>query len=269
MKSGDSIYVNELKEIQLDILSAVDEFCRNNNIRYTMSCGTLLGAVRHRGYIPWDDDIDTFMLREDYNQFIKLFPELYQGKYSLSCIERVDVDRVYASVYDTRTIKYEGNATKSSVGIFIDVFPVDDVPDDNKEWLCYKRKLYFFSWLRNIKFLKWSDNRGGGKNIFLYICKLLIIPIPFKWILKHMNVYAQKNNGKGYHMVYETCYGIGYERPFKKEYFDDIIDYPFEDRIFKGFKNADEYLTNTFGDYMQYPPEDERVSTHVYRAYWK
>ena len=70
-------------------------------------------------------------------------------------------------------------------------------------------------------------------------------------------------------MVYETCYGIGYERPFRKDFFDEIIDYPFEDRIFKGFKNADEYLRNTFGDYMRYPPEEKRVSTHVFYAYWK
>ena len=111
-----------VKEIQMDILSSVDTFCKENNIRYFISGGTLIGAVRHKGYIPWDDDIDIMMLRKDYNKFVHDFGT--KGKYCVLAPElNMHFPFPFAKVEDTSTVLIENMATPWEMGINIDVFP--------------------------------------------------------------------------------------------------------------------------------------------------
>lgn len=270
MLTTRSIKVEELKAIQLDILCFFDKFCRDNEINYSLACGTLLGAVRHKGYIPWDDDIDVYMLRDDYSKFIDLFDTCENGPYKLSWFPKIkEFDRVYANLYDSRTTLIEGRQHEFETGVFIDIFPLDDVPDNQKEWKKYKKKLFSYFWLRNIKVLRWSKKRNLGKNIFLYICKFLFFPLKLHSILSSMYSFIIQNNGKGYSHVYQSSYGIENENPLDKTLFYDIVDYEFEGKLFKGISNSDEYLKTLYGDYMQLPPVEKRVSTHSFQAYWK
>ena len=115
--------VEELRSIQLEILLSLHEFCTQNNINYSLAAGSLIGAVRHKGFIPWDDDIDVYLLREDYKKLEQLFPLVYQNKYSLVTINRDSQwTRSYGKLYDNRTVEEEDVTNKYTIGIGIDVF---------------------------------------------------------------------------------------------------------------------------------------------------
>ena len=267
---GPEIGLDELKVIQMDVLQAIDKFCRDNAITYSLACGTMLGAIRHGGYIPWDDDIDIYLLRTDYERLMAIFPETYNDYYSISSLERnAKWDKPYAKAFDIRTVVIGENKNDVSCGVDIDIFPVDDVPDDEKTWMNYdkkRRKLYtkycqifgraplkkeplcILRWVRR-NYLKWFISR--------------------RQIAERLDRYSKIWNGRGYSRVFECCQGALQKRPFKKEIFDKIKDYPFENRSFMGFDNYDEYLRNGFGDYMTLPPVEKRVSHHRFKAYWK
>ena len=127
------ITVEELKKFQLEILGVVADFCEKNNIKYWIDSGTLLGAIRHKGYIPWDDDIDVGMLREDYNKFSKIFNEK-NNRYKFVCIENTpDLFVPHGKVCDTTTELYEPDETGHKTSINIDIFVYDNAPDDDKQ----------------------------------------------------------------------------------------------------------------------------------------
>ena len=139
------IETEELKRIQVDILKDIHEFCSINNIHYSLAYGTLLGAIRHQGYIPWDDDIDIMMLRSDYEKFIHTFPGSF--KHLSICAPELDLNYYapYANVWDNRTILDEGinNADHrgKTIGIKIDVFPIDKT-SSSRLFEFYSRILY-------------------------------------------------------------------------------------------------------------------------------
>lgn len=258
--------IDETKRIQTEVLSAVDSFCRDNNIKYSLSCGTLLGAVRHKGYIPWDDDIDICLYRDEYNRFINTFPETYKGVYKLKSIEReCTYDRPYAIAYDDSTILIEG---KDIWGVKIDIFPIDDVPDDEDERIRYDRKR------RRLQkfYLYTSINEGKTwfKTLFFKGLRFLTLLYSRRRIAEKLDSLSQLHNGKGYSRCYENSAGYGVnERPYKKSIFNDLVLYQFEDKNFLGFSDADSYLRATYGDYMILPPIEERVTHHNYKAYKK
>ena len=260
----------ELKKLQMEIMDNVDCFCREYGIRYSIACGTMLGAIRHGGYIPWDDDIDIYMLREDYSRFEELFPEVYNEHFSLFSLKRSqDSNLAFIKVYDTRTICYELNSKLKNPGVCIDVFPIDDVPDDEKEWQKYnecRRKL--------ILDLRHSGLRLSKINSFVKNCGVLFYGIKYLFtnrrkIAERIEYMAQIHNEKGYKRCFECTLGMNVKHPFRKSLFDELIDIPFEDRLYKGFKNYDEFLTCVFGNYKLLPPPEKRISYHTFDAYWK
>lgn len=264
------IEIEERKQIQMDILEAVDRFCFKYDIKYSIACGTLLGAVRHGGYIPWDDDIDIYMLREDYERFEKLFPFLWEEKYELVSLKRnKNWNNLFSKVCDTRTLVVERILAQDGIGINIDIFPIDDVPDSDEEWRRFnsKRRKDFEKTRRSAMCV--SPNRPWWQNLFIRVLKIRFAFFsPHKFSL-YRNRMIQQFNGKGYKHVFETSSGMRVKSPFPKELFDKIIKIPFENRSFCCFENYNEYLTDTFGDYMRLPPAEKRISFHTYDTYWK
>ena len=124
--------LEEIQGILLDIMTDIDSFCRENNIRYIISSGTLLGAVRHKGFIPWDDDADMFMPREDFDRFVKI----YKGrKYHLLYNTRNEKEffaAAYAKISDPGTANAAEKKSKCRYGVNVDIFPLDSVPEDPK-----------------------------------------------------------------------------------------------------------------------------------------
>ncbi|WP_455585724.1 LicD family protein [Bacteroides sp.] len=260
-----------VKDLQLDVLSALDSFCQEHNITYTIIDGTLLGAVRHRGYIPWDDDIDIAFDRKNYDRLILEFPKSFDGKYEILSLERdSEWDRAYAFMYDNRTIlTYSNNASKQT-GVGIDLFPVDEVPEDETSWNILKKRMAFLSKLSALKSsTQFSISRSIITNVIAGICKIVLIPVSKRTIALWQDSLAKSNNGKGYTLGYEVAFGLGASSRFHLKDFKDVVEYPFEDRYFKGLKNADSVLTDTYGDYMQLPPVEKRITHHSFVAYWK
>ena len=258
----------ELRSIQLDILKDVHAFCVSHHIRYSMAYGTLLGAVRHQGYIPWDDDIDVMMPREDYNRFIQT--------YKNNCFRVVDmsVDAGYilphAKVEDTRTVMEEFSEGESVYGVYIDVFPLDGIPDDLLERKAFYRRKSLWNELYNLKIVKVRKGRSFVKNMVLAISHILLSFISARSIAQHMSSMATKYQGqKTAYMGIVARADSRIEEAIPSRYFDEYVSLTFEHLNAMGIKAYNEYLTASYGDYMQLPPVELRVSHHIYTAYWK
>lgn len=263
------INIDELRCLQLDILTYVDCFCAENKITYTIGYGTLLGAVRHKGYIPWDDDIDICMLREEYNKFIRLFPDNYKGRYSLLSIEKnPDWHIPFAKIYDSRTSATNIATKIREHGVSIDIFPIDDVPDNENEWQKFHKMILLLLRMKTIKGLKLGHIKGFLKKIHYLFFKVLLLPVPYKYLVLRIHKFAQTNNNKGRNRVFQCCAKSNEKKPLKKEIFHNIIDFSFEGRIFKGIADYNSFLSNAYGEYMKLPPIEKRYSHKTTNYYW-
>lgn len=263
------IDLDELKLIQLDILSVIDGFCRDNDIKYSLGCGSMLGAARHKGYIPWDDDIDIYLLRSEYEKLVMLFPESLMHVKLASLQRDKKWDRAYSKAYDDRT-EMQDAGNKYRIGIGIDVFPIDTVPDNSEDWLRYdkirRRYQRLYEWKISMPFRK---GREWWKYLFLPFTKLVLLPFSTRRIAQFLERYSMKYRGLNSPYVFECCQGIFQKRPFKRTALDNLIDMPFEDRVVLGMKDYDEYLSNAYGDWRKLPPMEKRVAHHVFDAWWK
>lgn len=267
----DRIDVDGLKAIQLDILKAVHVFCQTNGIQYSLSSGTLIGAVRHKGYIPWDDDIDICLLREDYIKLEKAFPSLLDGKYEfLSLARNRKWDRPWGKIHDTRTLLNE-NARHSmkGMGIGIDVFIMDDVPDDFTLFSRWNKMRVFLVYLWVLKALRLDRERGFFKNTIVLCSRILLLPFSHRRLALAIDSFIQRPNGKGFARVFESCDSLKALSNQQKSNFDSYTELEFEGLCFCVMGGYDDYLHSIYGDYMQLPPVEQRVSHHTFNAYWK
>ena len=164
----------EHKHIMLQIMDSIDEYCRKNDINYFMMGGTLLGAVRHKGFIPWDDDLDIGMLREDYEKFISSYTDP-NGINRLICFENDNKYHLpFAKVIDTRTELVEEVPDSIHLGVYVDVFPFDNLPGKYKEACRYASKVKKYDLLLSVKNTPIKKRRKMVKNIILVFAKLSI-----------------------------------------------------------------------------------------------
>ena len=188
--------IDEIKEIGLNILKKVHDFCVSNDIMYSLACGTLIGAVRHKGFIPWDDDIDIYMLRSDYNRFISLFQEQAPEHLAISSlINEPKWHLSWAKVYDIRTVCYEHIAVDvKETGLGIDIFPIDSAPESREEWRHFEKKRRIFVNACTLKKMKWSKKRSKSNNILMCLCKLILFPFSIHKLATFLDQYAQSYN---------------------------------------------------------------------------
>ena len=188
------IDIKELKKIQLNILDNVNSFCKKNKINYWLDCGTLLGAVRHSGYIPWDDDIDIGMLRDDYDKFLKIYNK-DNTKYQLMASE-LDKDYYFqfGKVVDTSTVLYEPDEKTGIKGaVYIDVFVYDNAPDDeDKLTEMFDKRDYYNKFRIAQLYPKLYDKSSLKKRIMRFFLNIYLKFLP-------KNYYNKKciDNSKG------------------------------------------------------------------------
>lgn len=260
---GGTIDLEELKRIQFDMLLDIDHFCRNNGIRYSLAYGTLLGAARHGGYIPWDDDIDICMPRPDYERFISMYSGR-EGVYKCYSTKTFDSYMLpFAKVSDERTQMREAMYEKDLFGIYIDVFPVDAMGS--------KLQVFKSKWL--IRFLNAKKAVMGKRSILkdfiIGIGKLLLLPISVSKILGYMeNVALEYQFGKT-PMCEIFCSSTVEREMAPTALFMEYQDITFEGVKFRSVRRFEDYLTILFGDWQQLPPKEKRVSTHLFKAWWK
>jgi lipopolysaccharide cholinephosphotransferase len=260
--------IEELRTVQMNILKVVDEFCRENSITYILGRGTLLGAVRHHGFIPWDDDIDIYMLRADHDRFVELFNKQHSRYRVLS--HHVDPDYPYTTskVEDTKTSLIDDSNIKYEIGINIDIFLLEAISNDAGKARLYFYRLVFYNTLLLIKATVIHKERSLAKNFILIVGRLIISPISYKSILKRYSYLKTKFRN-------ENTDNIGYVyvtnevKIFPKTVMQQTIPMRFENELFAAPQNFDTCLKIEYGDYLQLPPIEERISHHRYKAYYK
>ncbi len=249
----------EIKDCIYDCMIYLDEVCRKNNIKYFISYGTLLGAVRHKDFIPWDNDADVIMDRENYEKFFEVMQKENSNYKLLSYFSDDDYFYPFYKLVDKRT-KCEELTFKDirNMGIYVDIFPIDYLPDDEHERIKVinriKRKRTWLS-LRNIKSTTFIKN---------FVKRALTLFLNTKKTVRDIDIEC-KNCTKGCNYMSVLCWGI---KVFKKDIFDEIIELTFRDHKFLAPKKYDEYLTICYGDYMTIPPVEKRI-VHNYKAYWR
>ena len=261
----------ELKSVQLEILDVLDSFCREHGLRYSLSNGTLIGAVRHGGFIPWDDDIDVTMPRADYERLLKEFPEVWNGHYRLGAPERTPGwDRFYAKLYDDRTVMEENRRDAVETGINVDIFPADAVPEDESQWNAWLRRRLRLHRLFELKDRKLSSPRAWWKTALLVPVKLVLLPVGKKRLCRLAEEEAKRwNSTASGKKLCSLVNGYHLTQPYKAEIFDSLEEISFEGHRCLRFLNFDEYLRAGYGNYMKMPPENRRVSHHCFTAYYK
>lgn len=262
-----TISMEELKVLQLDILSVIDTFCRKEGINYSLGCGSMLGAARHKGYIPWDDDVDIYLLREDYIRLVQSFPESIDNVVIASLERDNNWNRAYAKAMDRRTVLIDAGE-KQSVGI--DVYPIDRVPNDEDDWRQYDKKRRFYQLIFKYKISMWfRKGRELWKYLLIPFVKFFLLPFPSRKIAIFIDKYCKKHNGSNSGYVFECCQGLLQKNRFRRSVLENTVDMPFEDRVFRGMVDYDEYLTNAYGDWRKLPPKEKRVPHHLFEAWWK
>ena len=257
----------EYKKVLLELIVKVDAICRENGIWYSFAYGTLLGAVRHQGFIPWDDDLDIVMPREDYEKlknYVAAHPEL--GLSFIDIRNRPDTIYVCGKLCDTRTVIRESSfRTVEGCGAFVDVLPLDTLPDDEKERGRFKAHArYLAKLVQHSAKLKPGKPTGLKHAILLYSAFVYSHCFSTSRLIERLDAYCSKYQGKqtGYCGV---PYFISY---FRKEWFNELSEYPFEGRMLLGPKDYDDVLTASYIQYRDLPPPEERVN-HLIECYWK
>lgn len=262
------IKIEELRTIQMDILQNVHDFCIKHDIKYTLAYGTLLGAVRHGGYIPWDDDIDIAMLRPEYERFMREYKDdVYRFT---ECRLDKDVHIGFGKVEDTRPLVIEGGNTKN-LGVCIDVFPIDDLCDTYEDSVKYV-KSYKWNWLiRKAKYRELSIVKSWSKKMAVALLKFICLPFSVHHLtltniekaIKHTNLQSKF---VGLLCDVNVNEGVIMERAIWSRY--QLVT--FEDRKYMAISDMNAYLKHVYGDYMKLPPKEQQVPKHDFESInWK
>ncbi|PID83042.1 MAG: hypothetical protein CSB15_00210 [Clostridiales bacterium] len=259
------IDIKGLRKIQLEILDIIHEFCEKNSITYYLSYGTLIGAVRHKGFIPWDDDVDISMPREDYDKFINSFND-YNKKYKLLAMENDEnYPYTFAKVVDADTFLVERDNPSYPIGVYIDLFPIDGT--DKKGKIILKQRVW--STLYLLKNVKLSSKMQVHKTLGLFLSKILLFIFPKKFIRNRIdnNIYNYDYSSSNY--VAGFSIGESYDKPIFKSCFEKKLLTKFEDREYYIPVGYDEWLKSIYGEYMNLPPVDKQKPHHSFDAYYK
>lgn len=243
--------LDKLHAVQLDMLDLIDGFCEKNNLSYYLAYGTLLGAVRHNGFIPWDDDVDIIMPRKDYEYLEEHISETMGEKYFFqSSYTDKHYGRSFSKIRINNTIFLEdddSNVEGRHHGIFIDIFVMEDCGSTETGFFAIKRKIYKI--IDSYIVLKRSNMTVPMNKKFFGI-----LPID---ILIKLRELLKKGRGSNYYVEY---LGIT-----SKEAFEPAKTLSFEGKSYKVPNKYDEILTGIYGDYMQLPPIEKRVTHNPVR----
>lgn len=268
----NKINLEEVKKIELNILIDFANFCNSNNLKYYLGYGTLLGAMRHKGFIPWDDDIDVLMPRADYNRFIELTG---YNPIKTNLETRLYRDCTHPNIYpfakviDISTTVFEkGKSKKNISGLWIDIFPLDGYPQDTSKAHNLFSK---YSTLRNLQDLATTNPFYVNQNLIKKIIKTLFIA-PFiklygiKKICRKIDILAQTYSFDKCERIADFTWGDNPDSFILKSELEPAIEVDFENTKFKAPVGWKSYLERLYGDWTQLPPEDKRIP-HEFLAY--
>lgn len=259
-------HLNPVQQKLLEMMAWYHAFCTEHSLRYFAIGGTMLGAVRHQGFIPWDDDLDVGMPRPDYERFISLMQTT--GGHAPYIVETVHMNKPgydfpYAKVYDTSTTLIENNKSRSRRGLFLDVYPLDGIGGDMRR----AKKNFLPLWFRlNFLATRVCEVRRGRspvKNAAVIAAKLIPdwLVDEHRAIIKIDRLCAKHNYDRS-EIVGNLTGMRRYRELMPRATFGTPKEYQFEDITILGVEDAEDYLTRLFGDWRQLPPEGQRQTTH-------
>lgn len=254
----DNETLRQLQMIELEMLLEVNRICKKCEIKYNIIAGTLLGAIRHNGFIPWDDDADIAMLRPEYEKFRE------------ACKTELDITRFYFQDHrntpgyrwgygklrrkNTVFMREHQEHMPYEQGVFIDIFPMDGIPDN------YILRLGHNFHCFCIRKILWSEvGKKADEKKFMRLWYTIFSFIPEAWILRHFDKFIFKSNRKQTKMVRMLMFpsptkDFGYYR----HWYEQERDVEFENHLLPGMKESEEYLAYTYGNYMELPPKEKQ-----------
>lgn len=272
----NKLNLKEIRELQLEILNYIKEVCDKNNLSYYLTSGTLLGAVKYKGYIPWDDDVDICLFRNDYLKLIDLIDKDNNDDYkALSIYNTSDYYYTFAKVVARKTKLIENSREIKEMGVYIDIFPIDYYDGDYNK---FKRSLNFLKNMATRRYqiknnIEKSNNleTRTKKTKFMFIKKLgynaidiMSKPLGYKfWAILYDKKISRKNRGNYIVIGSRTL------PSFQAELFKNKALYSFEGKEYTGIKDSDTYLTSVYGNYRADLPKDKQRSHHQMKAYWR
>jgi len=264
---------NELKKIQFGILTELDAVCRKIGIRYSLCGGSLLGAVRHKAFIPWDDDIDIIMPRPDYDALISYCKEEETAFRMISHETEEEYGYLFAKATARNTLIYDENcgSDKLEMGVYVDIFPVDALgnsPEEAQKAFSatrFKRELLVArNWNRFFR----SKTHGIIYEPFRLAFFILSRFFSKKSLISSIEKAYTKKFGTTEYCA-SICGSYRSKEILPTSVYTDYITLEFEGREFMAIKNYDTYLSAIYGDYMTLPPKEKQVSHHSFTAYYK
>lgn len=260
--------LNQIKQIETEILRRFSTVCSQNGLRFFLSNGTLLGAVKYGGFIPWDDDIDVFMPRADYERLMQV-DEIDEGPFRLMSRERVPAWRLpFAKLCDRRTVKREGSADfGAEYGLEIDIFPLD-------VWSGGKGQAFRCGlWRRGLSAAvkeRFETPKSGWRRAVLYgiwrLSRALGVPFFLRMINREVSRGRKLPKPAYLGSVAWSLYGMREYIP--AECFDETVTVSFEGGDYPAPAGYDAYLRSMYGDYRLDPPPEKQVTHHFFRV-WK
>lgn len=254
--------LRQVQKVELEIMDVIHRVCVEHNFKYSLAYGTLIGAVRHGGFIPWDDDIDICMPREDYEKFIEIWPKYGFTEYILQNTETdEDFTQNFTKIRKNNTtfLQPKEEELQYHKGIFVDIFPGEKVPDSN-----LKRKIQFVNVAVN---LLYSRKFGSGRNNkIMAFAEKLLLAIPKSKYKKYRNK-AQKqmtkyNGDKSLAYVFPSTMNAA-RNYYPADIFENLTLINFEGKQYYAYQDYDKCLRIEYGNYMELPPKEERVWKHT------
>ena len=263
-----AIDINECHNMLLNIASAFDEICKRHQIPYYMLGGTMLGAFRHKGFIPWDDDMDFGVERLYFPKLIKALSEELPAHLHVKTLDNcAHFVSNFIKIEDDRTLVFEEwHDGARDMGVFIDVFPLDQGRKSSFQTKIFASYIFFLLQLKDYLYFDPKYRRGIKKVIATLMCKSNVCS--YQQMLTHIDRLLKRHTtgDSGYLINY---YGIwGKKEIVRQEVFGQPQVYPFENITLTGVTNADAYLSTLYGNYMQLPPETKRL-IHNFGMYYK
>jgi len=260
--------LQELKEIEFDILKKFDAFCKENNITYYLSHGTLLGAIRYKKFIPWDDDVDVLVPREDYNRLLSLYKD--DERYQLFAFERNPKYRFpFAKLCDMTTRKVEDNTNNGvDLGVDMDIFPLDAWDNDREGAKREVQRLVKYRFRLTLTKLRKSMSASALKrfvwHIIMAFYKMLGSQHFIKKIIRESRAHESES---GAYLGNKAWCVYGERDIIPAEVFAGTTEIEFEGEMFPAPADYDRYLTCLYGNYLPEPPKEKQKTHHTFTAY--